>query len=239
MILAAGLGTRLRPLTERVPKCMVRLGGKPLLEYTVERLRRFSVTDLIINLCHLPEAVPNYFGDGSKWGVRITYSVEPTALGTAGGVKKAAWFFDGPFYVCYGDNLSACDLDRLYIFHRAKGGLASIALHWRDDPTQSGIVGLDADDRVVRFLEKPRPEQVFSRWVSAGIFVLEWPVLDLIPSEGCPDFGRDVFPAMLTAGHALYGYRMSANEGLWWIDTPDDLRRVEQWINGGGLCEGA
>ena len=226
MVLAAGQGTRLRPFTERVPKCMIPLAGKPLLEHTIAWLRKYGVTDLIINLHHLPHTVMDYFGEGQKWGVKITYSVEKEALGTAGGVKNVAWFFDGPFFVWYGDNLSTCRLDRLWGFHRAKGGIATIALHYREDPMQSGIVSLDEDDRIVRFLEKPQPNQVFSHWVSAGILVLEPEVLEAIPTEGAPDFGRDVFPTLLAAGKPLYGYQMSKGEGLWWIDTPQDLECV-------------
>jgi NDP-sugar pyrophosphorylase family protein len=143
-------------------------------------------------------------------------------------VKNAGSFFDGPFFVWYGDNLSTCRLDRLWESHRARGGLATIALHYREDPTQSGIVGLDDNDRVVRFLEKPRADQIFSHWVSAGILLLEPDVLDQIPSETQKDFGRDVFPALLAQGAALYGYRMSEDEGLWWIDTAADLERVQR-----------
>jgi NDP-sugar pyrophosphorylase family protein len=246
MILAAGQGTRLRPLTERIPKCMVRIGGKPILEHTIEWLRRYGITEIIINLYHLPEAIRGYFGDGQRWGVQITYSLEDRPLGTAGGVKNVAWFlvvspvepFDGPFgsaqgrpfFVWYGDNLSTCRLDRLWEFHRVKGGIATIALYYRDDPSQSGIVGLDENDRITRFLEKPKPDQVFSHWVSAGIFLLEPQVLEAIPAVGAPDFGRDVFPALLARDQSLYGYRMSEGEGLWWIDTPEDLRRMEDGI---------
>lgn len=231
MILAAGRGTRLRPLTDTVPKCMARVAGKPVLEHNIEWVRKFGVTDLVINIHHMPEAVKNYFGDGKPWGVRITYSVEQELLGTAGAVKKVANFFDAPFFVWYGDNLSTCRLDRLWEGHLEKGGVAMIALHEREDPTQSGIVGLDENDRVLRFLEKPRPEQVFSHWVSAGIFVLEPQALEAIPSEGASDFGRDVFPILLDGGAALYGYRMSKDEGLWWVDTPADLQRVQAAMN--------
>ena len=195
--------------------------------------RKYGVTDLMINLHYLPQVVKDYFGDGQRCGVRVTYSVEKEALGTAGGVKNVAWFFDGPFFVWYGDNLSTCRLDRLWEFHRAKGGIVTIALHYREDPTQSGIVGLDENDRIVRFLEKPTPDQVFSHWVSAGIFVLEPAVLQAIPAEGTPDFGRDVFPGLLADGQSLYGYRMSPDEDLWWIDTPEDLQSVQEIMGHG------
>jgi len=229
MLLAAGQGSRLRPLTDRIPKCMIPVGGKPILEHTIEWFARSGVTEIIVNLCSLPQVIMDYFGHGDRWGVRITYSLEEQSLGTAGGVKNAAWFFDdGPFLVWYGDNLSHCDLDRLYRFHCAKGGLATIALHHREDVSQSGIVGLDDVDRIMRFLEKPTPEQTFSHWVNAGIYVLDPAVLGFIPAEGIPDFGRDIFPRMLAAGWPLYGYRLTDAEGLWWIDRHEDLTRVQQ-----------
>ena len=239
MLLAAGQGMRLRPLTERMPKCMVRLGGKPLLEYGIRWLRKHGITNLAINLHHLPETVTEYFGDGKRWGVHITYSFEREPLGTAGGVKHMAPFFQGPFFVWYGDNLSTCRLDHLWAHHRCCGGGVTIALHHREDPIHGGIVGLDAQDRIMRFVEKPAPNEVFSHWVNAGIYVLEPTVLDAIPAGRVVDFGRDVFPAMLAAGDALYGYRMPERERLWWIDRPEDLRRVERlWHSvGPGLWE--
>jgi len=232
MLLAAGQGTRLAPLTDDTPKSMIRVGGRPLLEYTVTWLRRYGVREVVINLHHLPEAVTGYFGDGSRWDLRITYTHEPDALGTAGGVKNAADFFDGPFFVWYGDNLSTCRLDRLWEFHRAQGGLATIALYQREDPSQSGILDLDARHRISRFLEKPKPNEVFSHWVSAGIFVLDPEVLLAIPGGRPVDFGRDVFPALLAQGRPLYGYRMAEDERLWWIDRPEDLAWVEgHWLS--------
>jgi NDP-sugar pyrophosphorylase family protein len=227
MLLAAGQGARLRPLTQTVPKCMVEIGGKPLLEHNVEWLKRYGVTDLIINLHYLAEAVEGHFGDGSRWGLRITYSRERELLGTAGAVRNVKDFFDGPFFVWYGDNLSTCRLDRLWAKHAEKGGIATIALHEREDPTQSGIVGLDGDDRITRFLEKPRQDQIFSHWVSAGILALDPKVIDSIPSDGASDFGRDIFPRLLKEGAAIYGYKLSDDEGLRWIDTASDLERVQ------------
>lgn len=228
MILGAGKGTRLAPLTDSLPKCMISIGGMPLLEHTLVRLRGHSVRDVIINLHHKPEVIPAYFGDGSRWGMQITYSPENELLGTAGGVKQAAWFFNTPFLVLYGDNLSTCDLSQLARRHQQNGAMATIALYQRNDPFSSGIAEMDTQDRIVRFLEKPRPEEVFSHWVNAGIYVLAPEILDLIPSGQPCDFGRDVFPRVLSEGLPLYGYRMQGDEELWWIDTPADLERVQQ-----------
>jgi NDP-sugar pyrophosphorylase family protein len=232
LLLAAGEGTRLRPITENISKCMVPIAGRPILEHNIDWLKSFGVTDLVINLHYLPEAITNHFGDGSNWGVQISYSRELELLGTAGAVKNMSSFFDKPFFVWYGDNLSTCRLDRLWELHQKRAGVATIALHYREDATQSGIVGIDENDRVVQFLEKPRTDQIFSHWVNAGILVLEKSVIEAIPSEIPADFGRDVFPALLTSGAALYGYRMSEDERLWWIDTPFDLEMAHAAMRG-------
>lgn len=228
MILIAGRGTRLRPITDHVPKCMVRIAEKPVLQHTVEWLRDAGVRELVLNPSYLPEVVTAYFGDGSRFGVEIHYSPEETPLGTAGAVKRADRFFDEPFLVWYGDNLCRCDVARLVAAHRQHRSLATMALHWREEVTQSGIVGLDADDRITRFLEKPRAEEVFSHWVNAGIYLLEPGVIDAIPDGRPSDFGYDVFPSLLGQGAALYGHRLSEQEKLWAIDRPQDLERVEQ-----------
>jgi NDP-sugar pyrophosphorylase family protein len=230
MLLAAGEGTRLRPLTNYRSKCMVEVGGKPVLERNIEWLRRYGVRDLLINLHHAADSVTGYFGDGSRFGVRISYSLEPQLLGTAGAVRRVAEQFTGPFFVWYGDNLSTCRLDRLWDFHAASRGLVTIALHEREDPTSSGIAGLDEHDRITRFMEKPRPHEVFSHWVNAGIFVAEPEVIGAIPAGGPADFGRDVFPRLLERSGSVFGYRMTADERLWWIDTPADLERVEKQL---------
>lgn len=231
MLLAAGTGSRLRPLTETVSKCMVEIAGKPILEHNIVWLRKYGVTDVIINLHYLPETVKDHFGDGRRWGVNVDYSFEPELLGTAGAVRKVAGFFDGPFFVWYGDNLSSCRLDQLWKQHSRKGGAATIGLHHRDDPTQSGIVNLDENDRIKRFLEKPQADQVFSHWVNAGVLVLEKFVIDHIPVQGPSDFGKNIFPGLLDKGLELYGYRMSPNEKLFWVDTVEDLLRVQEMMN--------
>lgn len=137
MLLGAGDGARLRPLTENCPKPMLPLGGRPLIEYTIRQLVRVGVRDAVINLWHRPEAVIDYFGDGSNFGLRLRYSVETELLGTAGGLKKVEDFFRAePFYLMYGDNLSTCNLLRLAQAHQEHAGLATMAMFWKEDPTQ-------------------------------------------------------------------------------------------------------
>jgi mannose-1-phosphate guanylyltransferase len=227
MLLAAGVGSRLKPLTDHMPKCMVPINGKPVLEHNIKWLRKFGVEDIMINLHHLPDVVMHYFGDGARWDVKITYSIENEILGTAGGVKHVQSFFDGPFLVWYGDNLSTCDLSQLQTFHHANSAIVTMALFYREDVSASGIVALDVENRILRFAEKPRPEQVFSHWVNGGIYVLEPSVLDWIPDKGTQDFSKDIFPSLIAAGQSMVGYRLLGQEGLWWIDTPEDLSRVQ------------
>jgi NDP-sugar pyrophosphorylase family protein len=196
------------------------------LEWTVAWLARFGINELVVNLHYLPGVVPAYFGDGERWGVRMTYSHEEEILGTAGAVRRVKDQFTEPFLVWYGDNLSNIDLPRLLKEHEEHGGIGTISLSWLDDPTMSGIVSVDENQRIERFLEKPRPEQVFSHWVNAGVYILDPAIFDYIPGTESPDFGKDVFPAVLACGQALFGYRFSPREKLWLIDTPNKLESV-------------
>lgn len=230
MILAAGKGIRLRPYTNQIPKCMISIAGKPILEHIIEWLKKHEIKEIIINLHYLPELIKDYFSEGKKWGVKIYYSYEEHLLGTAGGVKNVESFFDGPFLVWYGDNLSTCNLNKLYQFHKAKGGLGTIVLHQREEVRHSGVVRLDGDDRIIFFQEKPKSEKVLSNWVNAGIYLFEQKVLNYIYPDKILDFGQDVFPYLLGRGERLYGYRLSHEEGFWWIDRPEDLKRVlKEW----------
>jgi NDP-sugar pyrophosphorylase family protein len=226
MLLAAGEGRRLGSMTLDRPKPMLEIAGRPILEHNIRFLSRHGIRELIVNLHHCPEAVTQYFGDGASSGIRISYSYEPTLLGTAGAVKNVSDHFADTFIVMYGDNLTTCDLSRLIDFHKRKSGIATVALFYREDATSSGIAEIGPNDRIVRFLEKPRADQVFSRWVNAGIFIMEPAVLDFIPKDCPSDFGRDVLPNLLAAGQPLYGYRMT--EELWWVDSQEDLERTRR-----------
>jgi NDP-sugar pyrophosphorylase family protein len=229
IVLAAGRGERIRGVVSGVPKPMIAINGKPILQQNVEWLAKFGVTDLYVNLHHLPDVITRHFGDGRKWGVHITYSYEETLLGTAGAVRKIAddrWgSVTEPFLVVYGDNLLAeFDLQAVLDFHLAKSGDGTICFHWKDDVSQSGIAEVDEDGRILRFIEKPRPDQVVDHWVNAGIYVLEPDVLQHIPLGRAWDFAKDVFPAMLARERTLYGIRIDAP--LVAVDTPDMLAKA-------------
>ncbi len=206
MILAAGEGQRLRPLTDHLPKPMLPIAGRPLLERTILHLRDCGVTDLAINLYYLPAAVIEHFGNGSRWGVRLRYSVEEKLMGSAGGVKRLQAFFDDTFMVYYGDVFTRADLRPMIAFHRRAGALATMGLYQVPDPWNRGIVQLDNSKTIIRFVEKPPRDQVFSNLANAGIYILEPEVLDSIPAEQVYDFGHDVFPKMLAEGARIAGY---------------------------------
>lgn len=205
MILAAGEGTRLRPLTTFLPKPMVPIVGVPLLERTLTWLAGQGVTEAAINLFHRPQMIPDYFGD-SFAGIRLHYFFEDTLRGTTGGVKAAESVLgDAPFFVIYGDNLVHADLRHLAEFHASHCGLGTIALFQHPNPTAAGIVGLDAHSRITRFVEKPPGDEVFSNLANAGVYVLDPAIFEFIPQNAPSDFGRDIFPWLLAQNLPLYG----------------------------------
>jgi len=226
MVLAAGLGTRLRPLTEDKPKCLVPLAGRPLIGWTLEWLRRAGVTECVINLHYLPEKVQQFVGDGSGFGLRVTYSYEPELLGTAGAVNKVASFFDTPFYVIYSDNFSQWDIRKLKFEYERSNSIGTVAVHWREDVTQSGMVEFDQNNRILRLVEKPKPEGVTSHYVNAGFYYLNPRVFNYIP-EGKPcDFAFNVFPEMLRAREEMYAVKME--DPIIGIDTIESYNRANE-----------
>ena len=221
VLLAAGKGTRLRPLTDEMPKVMIPIAGKPILEHHVEHLAGAGIQEIFINLHHLPERITSHFGDGRKWGVRIRYSLEPEILGTAGAVKKLeAVLRGGLFLVVYGDNYLEMDLSGFIEASAARDGVGTIAVFEQADVNGSGILELGKDDEVVRFKEKPAPDEVFSHWVSAGVFYFRPAIFEYIPS-GYSDFGFDVIPRLFHDGGRLFARRLEG--GVWAIDDLDLL----------------
>ncbi|HYM13507.1 MAG TPA: sugar phosphate nucleotidyltransferase, partial [Bryobacterales bacterium] len=224
LLLAAGRGSRLGATTDQVPKPMLRVRGKPVLERHIEQLAAAGVGEIWINLYHQGQVIRDYFESGDHWGVQIRYSEEPALLGTAGALKNLQReFAAGDFFVVYGDNLAACDYPALAAAHRP-GTLLTIALYHNDDVSTSGIAELASDGRLLRFLEKPAPGQEFSHWVNAGIYAASPALLPLLP-PGASDFGRDVIPMLLAASKPVCGFVLQqAVEG---IDTSDLLARAD------------
>jgi NDP-sugar pyrophosphorylase family protein len=234
MILAGGKATRLQELTRHRPKPMVEVGGRPLVEHTIRQLAAAGVREAGMNLYQSPEAVMRHFGDGARFGLSLRYSIETEPLGTAGALRPFRDFFaDGPFFLVYGDNLTTCDFGALARAHRKHHGVATVALFWRDDVTKHSAVEIDGENRIRRFIEKPKSEEAPSQWISAGMMVLEPRIFDYISPDGMFDVGFHLFPALLAAGELMYGYYMQEHEGLWWIDTPEDYARVTAvWKDG-------
>lgn len=230
MVLAAGEGTRLRPLTLETPKVLVPVGGVPLICYTLAWLRSHGVREVVINLYHLGDRIKKYLDDGSHFGMKVHYSSEERLLGTAGGVKKAGRFFPGAFVVVYGDVLTDFDLSDMMGFHRAKGGIATLALTKVVNPRETGIVQLDKDDRVVSFVEKPSGGAVIGDMSNGGVYILEKEVLQFIPRGRYCDFAYDVFPRLIEFGCPVYGYRLKSGDYLIDIGSMDRYERVNKDI---------
>lgn len=226
MVLAAGKGTRLLPLTENLPKCLMPLAGRPLIDWTLRWLRDAGVTGCVINLHYLSEMVKAYVGDGSRYGMGIHYSYEPELLGTAGAVKKVADFFAGEaFYVIYSDNFSQWDLRKL----NRESALFNMAVHWREDVASSGMVVTDQGDRILQYAEKPKAEDVVSNWVNAGFYYIHPKVLNYIPDGQFYDFSYHVLPAMLAAGERIYAVKME--DPIIGIDTIEAYERAKKYAD--------
>ncbi len=222
VIMAGGEGTRLRPLTSNQPKPMLPMANRPMMEHVVGLLRQHGMTDIVVTVAFMANAIRTYFGDGSELGVRMVYATEETPLGTAGSVLNARDELDEPFVVISGDVLTDIDLTAVIDFHRQKGALATLALCAVENPLEFGIVISDEQGHIERFLEKPGWGQVFSDTINTGIYVLEPEIFDFIP-EGRPvDFSGEVFPAVLDAGRPIMGY---VAEGYW-----EDVGTIEAYL---------
>jgi mannose-1-phosphate guanylyltransferase/mannose-1-phosphate guanylyltransferase/phosphomannomutase len=235
MILAAGGGTRLHPLTHALPKPMLPVANLPVMEYVVRLLARHGCDEIIVNLHHLGHTVSDHFGDGRRFGVRVAYSHEEEPVGTAGGVKRVAEFFAGqPFVVIGGDDLTDIDLGALVDFHRHHGALATIALTEVPDVSRFGVVVVEENGRIARFQEKPPPEQALSNLANTGVYVFQPEILEFIPPGEFHDFGHQVFPLLLERGAAFYGYRA----GGYWRDvgTPGEYLEANWDVLHGGLA---
>ncbi|MDI6799155.1 MAG: mannose-1-phosphate guanyltransferase [Actinomycetota bacterium] len=212
VLMAGGEGTRLRPLTSNLPKPMVQVANKPIMEHIIEHLAKHKITDIVATLQYLPQVIKSYFAEGEELGIDLSYAIEEFPLGTAGSVKNTAAYLNETFVVISGDALTDIDLNKAIEFHKKRKAMATITLKRVDNPLEFGIVITEKDGRIVRFLEKPSWGEVFSDTINTGIYILEPSIFEHIPSD-CPyDFSKELFPDLLAKGFPLYGY---VADGYW------------------------
>ncbi len=221
--MAGGEGTRLRPMTANQPKPMLPVVNRPIMEHVLRLLRKHGLTETVVTVQFLASIVRNYFGDGEDFGMSLQYATEETPLGTAGSVKNAQDALrDEPFLVISGDALTDIDLSDLIAFHKDNSALVTVALARVPDPLEFGIVIVDDDGKVQRFLEKPTWGQVFSDTVNTGIYVMEPEVLAEVPAGQVVDWSGDIFPKLLENGAPLYGW---IADGYW-----EDVGSLESYL---------
>jgi mannose-1-phosphate guanylyltransferase len=246
MVLAAGLGTRLRPLTYELPKPMVPVLDRPVMAHIVDLLDRHGCSDVVANLHYFPDTIRDYFGD------RLIYREEPELLGTAGGVRNCADFLDdGAFLIISGDALTDIDLGAFVARHKAAGGIGTLAVKRIENTREFGVVLHDADGRITGFQEKPDPAEALSDLGNCGIYLFEPEIFDYFPSEPFVDWANDVFPALLANDVPFHIHEIDE----YWNDvgsleelkagTFDAMRgelrvelRGEEVVEGVRICEG-
>lgn len=235
MVLAAGLGTRLRPVTFAMPKPMVPVMNRPVMEHILRLLAGHDFGRVVANLHWFPDVIETYFGDGSLAGVDLQYSHEEALLGTAGGVRNAAGLLGDEFLVISGDALTDIDLSAMRAFHRSHDGIATLATRRVEDTSGFGVVITDDDGRIQGFQEKPDPSEALSDLANCGIYMFDSAIFDFFPDpgqsglaepgdpEGFADWAYDVFPALLESGEPFYSHEVDA----YWNDIgtiPEMLR---------------
>ncbi len=223
-VLCGGEGTRLRPYTYSIPKPMLPLGNKPILEFVVSNLKKHGITDLTLTVGYLNEQIKEYFGDGKKFGVKMRYLVEDKPMNTAGSIfpaKREVQDAGETFLVLMGDHLTSVNLTKMVEFHKKKKGITTIGLKKQGNPLEYGVAEVDKEGRITAFKEKP----IITNLVNAGIYVMEPEVFDHI--EVGKDFAKHVFPSLMQAGKKIYGYPFDE----YWIDIGrlgdyEDLHRM-------------
>ena len=223
--MAAGLGTRLRPLTYEIPKPLVPVANRPIMEHILVRLGSNGLGEVIANLHWFPDTIRDRFGDGSRLGIELTYSYEKELLGTAGGVRNVREYFGSdPFLVMAADALTDVDLGALADAHHANDGIATLAVKRVPNVSEFGVVVTGADGRVQGFQEKPDPAEALSDLANCMIYVLEPEAFDFFPDEPAVDFALDVFPALLEHDVPFY---VHVTDGYW-----NDVGSLPEFLQG-------
>ena len=225
VLLVGGKGTRLSPLTDKTPKALLEVHKKVVTEHIFDLIKKYGIRDVILCVGHLKEKIREYFGDGSRFGVNITYVEENEPLGTAGPLKLARKYLEDSFIVSNGDELKNINIPRMFRLHKRKDALATIALTTVEDPSHYGVARLDGS-RIIEFVEKPKKEDTPSNLINAGFYILEPEVISMIP-DGFSMLERDVFPKLAKLGR-LRGFPFA---GQWFdIGTVERYKLAEkQW----------
>ena len=232
LLLVGGQGTRLRPLTIHAPKSIVPIFNRPFLHYQLDLIKKVpEIDEVILSLNYQPHRIEEVFGDGREAGIKIRYVVEPTPLGTAGGVRYAAQGVRDTIVVFNGDVLTQVDLQGLIDFHRGRGARATIVLTPVENPTAYGLVETDPASHILRFLEKPKPEEITCNTINAGIYVLEPETFDRIPADVAWSIERSFFPSFIERGETF----LASIYRDYWIDigTPEKYVQVHRDIMDG------
>ena len=224
LILARGKGTRLRPLTVYTPKPIVPICNRPFLLYQIDTLRRAGITDITLSLSYQPEKIEQQLGDGSNFGVKLKYTTEPQPMGTAGAYKYAEELIREPTVVFNGDILTDLDLKTVIRQHKERNATATIVLAPVENPSTYGLVETRDDGRVLRFLEKPKADEITVNTINAGTYVLEPGVLDLIPAGENHSFEYGLFPSLLACDAAFFAH---VPQRTYWIDIGTPARYLK------------
>jgi mannose-1-phosphate guanylyltransferase len=214
LILVGGEATRLRPLTCNMPKAMVPVLNIPFLEHVIRYLSGHGVNDIVLAQGHLPKVMDDYFQDGSRLGVKLTYSLEHKPMGTGGAIKNAEQYLQDRFLVLNGDIFTDLDITAMVQFHEERRAKATISLTPVEDPTAYGLIETTSDGRVTRFLEKPGWDQVTTNMINAGTLILDKEVLKRIPPQVNYSYERQLFPQLLAESEPIFGYPSTS----YWID---------------------
>ncbi len=228
LFLAGDRGIRLQPLTDKVPKPMVPIMNKPLLERTMVHLKKSGISEIVISSCYKPEYIQDYFGNGKQLGLKIQYAAEDIALGTGGAIRNAAAHFSDTFIVFNSDILSDCDIQKMLDYHKSRHALATIAVTDAQDTSAYGVIESDTEGYAASFVERPKKEQNTSNFIDAGIYIFEPEIFDQIPSNSVVSVERETLPKLLANGHKIAVYK----DNSYWIDmrTHENYMQVHQDI---------
>lgn len=233
LFLVGGTGTRLKPITDNLPKPMIPIFGSPLLEINIKKLKKYGIDEVILSTCYKPQKIERYFGNGKSIGVKVNYVFEEVPLGTAGAIKNAEKFIDDTFLVFNADILTRIDIANLIKFHEEKNAQVTIAATEVENPWSYGVIEHCDNKYITAFKEKPKPNETSSKLINAGIYVFEPEILDEIPEKTIVSVEKDTYPYLLENGFKMTVY----NECSYWMDlgTPEKYMQVHADVLNGLL----